>query len=76
MKLFDFGLVVFRSLDLVRKHDRQAINRLPFPCCHLRWMDFVLGCNLLRRPVFKVGYILARCPNLPDHFTLLCLTSR
>ena len=51
MKLFDFGLVVFRPPDLVREHTRQAINRLPFPCCYLRWMHFVLGCNLLRRPV-------------------------
>jgi len=51
MKFFDLGLVVFSPPNLIRKNTRQAINRLPFPSCHLRWMHFVLGRNLLRRPV-------------------------
>ena len=37
--------------DLVRKHASQAVKRLPFSCHKLRWMDFVLRCNLLRRLV-------------------------
>ena len=51
MKLFDFGFVIFSLPDLVREHTRQAINCLPFPCRHLRGVDLVLGCNLLRRLV-------------------------
>ena len=43
MELFDFGLIVLSLRDLVEKHARQAINCLPLPCRHLRWMDFVLG---------------------------------
>ena len=100
MKLFDFGFVIFSLPDLVGEHTRQAINCLPFPCCNLRRVNLVFGCNFLRRlvsamrlkcyrglkliwkncvsssflyPVFKVGYILARCPVLPDHFTQLTM---
>ena len=51
VELFDFGLVVFDLLCLVGEHARQAVNRLPFPCRHLRRVDFVLGRNLLRRLV-------------------------
>lgn len=51
MKLFEFGLIVFSFPDLFREHTCEAINRLPFPCCYLRRMDLVLGCNLLRRPI-------------------------
>jgi hypothetical protein len=51
MQLFDFSLVVLSPPDLIGKYPGQPINRLPLPCCYLRWMHFVLGCNLLRRPV-------------------------
>jgi len=51
VEFFDFGLVMLSLPDLVRKHASQAVNRLPLPCRHLRGMDFVLGCNLLRRLV-------------------------
>jgi hypothetical protein len=51
MKLFDFGFIVFRSPDLVGKHARPGINRLSFPRRHLRRVNLMLGCNLLRRPV-------------------------
>ena len=51
MKLFNFGLVVLDLLYLVGKYARQAVNRLTFPCRHLRWMNLVLGRNLLRRLV-------------------------
>jgi hypothetical protein len=40
-----------RLPDLVRKHARQAVNRLPFLCRNLRWVDLMLGRNLLRRLV-------------------------
>jgi hypothetical protein len=53
MKLFDlnfvfFSFVVFSSPDLIRKHARQAIDRLPFPRRHLRRMNLMLGYYLLR----------------------------
>jgi len=51
MQIFDFGPVIFGSPDFVREHPSQAVNRLPFPCRHLRWMDLMLGRNLLRRLV-------------------------
>ena len=41
VELFDFGLVVFDLLCLVGKYSRQAVNRLLFPCRHLRWVDFL-----------------------------------
>src|SRR5690606_926212 len=34
-----------------RKHTGQTASRLAFPRRHLRWMDLVLGRNLLRGPV-------------------------
>ena len=51
VELFDLGLAVFDLLCLVGEHARQAVNRLPFPCRHLRWVDFGLGRNILRRLV-------------------------
>lgn len=51
MELFDFGLIVLGPLSRVGKHSRQTVNRLPFPCRHLRWANLVRGRNLLRRLV-------------------------
>jgi hypothetical protein len=51
VQLFDFSLSVLSLPDLVRKHARQAINRLSLPHRYLCRVDLVLGCNFLHRLV-------------------------
>ncbi len=52
MEFLDLGLVAGpRPIHAVRKHLAQAIYRLALPGAHLVRMHFVLGRNLLDRPV-------------------------
>jgi hypothetical protein len=48
VKLIDLSLVIFNPPDLIGKYPGQPINGLSLPRRHLRWMNLVLRCNLLR----------------------------